>query len=190
MEVWPNGLIQSIGTADAKTRGFTFAGGRGHLGRHSDCTNQFALRAVFLCFDYYAALALSNMGMNMYGLASGVAGQQVGDSNQLAPLLTSDRTLLCYGGGDVLQSICRINLTRPWDCAGHGADVAATANAMGIFTANMIGWAVLISVLDFVRDYVFIGLCILTARNLFKRYPTLTYYEYVSDKRMFGHLNS
>jgi hypothetical protein len=53
--------------------------------------------------------------------------------------------------------------------------VAGAANAMAIFTANIIGWAVLISVLNFVGDYVFIGLCTLAARNLFKRYPPLTF---------------
>jgi hypothetical protein len=40
---------------------------------------------------------------------------------------------------------------------------------MGIFTANLIGWAVLISVLNMAREYSLIGLCLLAARNLFKR---------------------
>jgi hypothetical protein len=41
--------------------------------------------------------------------------------------------------------------------------------AASTFTTFLIGWVVLVSVLNLVKDYSFMGLCILAAKNLFRR---------------------
>jgi hypothetical protein len=38
------------------------------------------------------------------------------------------------------------------------------------FTGFFFGWVVLISLLNLLKDYSCMGLCLLAARNLFKRY--------------------
>lgn len=43
---------------------------------------------------------------------------------------------------------------------------------MNVFAANVLGWVILVSLLNFLRDYAMIGICMCAARNLFRRYVT------------------
>jgi hypothetical protein len=70
-----------------------------------------ALRAVFLCFDYYAALALSTMGMNSVWAGGQLRDSRMVNSNPLAPLFTTRETLSCHGGRVILQSLIYVNFT-------------------------------------------------------------------------------
>jgi hypothetical protein len=63
-----------------------------------------------------------------------------------------------------LSSVARFHLAEAgWEQLGIQPVAAST------FTGLFFGWVVLVSVLNLVKDYSFMGLCILAAKNLFKR---------------------